>query len=65
MSTNIPEPWLSFLTEIDESLAYETYRVNVNPVGIATLPKNYEDRLTEVIAGTLSDGNLDGKYGRF
>lgn len=103
MSTNIPEPWLSFLTEIDESLTQEThfhciggfvvtivhgferepstsdidiltlvkgtaaaiekgrigsdlykrYGLYVDPVGIATLPENYEDRLSEVFPNTF------------
>ncbi len=103
MSTKIPEPWFSFLNEIDGSLTDEThfrciggfvvtivygferepstsdidiltlvkgtsaaiekgqigselykrYGLYVDPVGIATLPENYEDRLSEVFAGTF------------
>lgn len=97
---NIPEPWKSFLSEIDENLAGETrleilggfiitiiygatrttadvdivsvvpndqtrkliesagegsplhgkHKVYLDRVGIATLPENYEDRLTEIFA---------------
>lgn len=101
MSTKLPEPWLSFLTEIDESLIeathfhcfggfvvtavyglqrntsdidiltlvrgtaaaieigrigselYKRYGLYVDPVGIATLPENYEDRLSEVFPNTF------------
>ncbi|MBK8464573.1 MAG: hypothetical protein IPL32_01965 [Chloracidobacterium sp.] len=96
MTSNIPEPWLSFLREVDASVSEEThlhclggfvvtvvyglkretsdidvltlvrrpaglfdlagigstlfkrYGVYIDPVGVATLPENYEDRLTEV-----------------
>jgi len=98
---NIPEPWQSFLSEIDENLAEDTqleilggfiitiiygaprttadvdivsvvpsgqtrkliesagegsplhgkHKVYLDRVGIATLPENYEDRLTEIFAG--------------
>ncbi|MGE3467961.1 MAG: DUF6036 family nucleotidyltransferase, partial [Pyrinomonadaceae bacterium] len=104
MLTNIPEPWISFLSEIDEAITEEThfhclggfvvtilygferepstsdidiltlvrgssaavekgkegselykrYGLYVDPVGIATLPENYEDRLSEVFPGTFS-----------
>ena len=103
MPTKLPEPWLSFLNEIDESLTEETYfhclggfvvtivygferepstsdidiltlvkgsaaaiekaregselykryGLYVDPVGIATLPEDYEDRLSEVFPNTF------------
>lgn len=97
-NSNLPQPWLSFLHEIDEFLKEETYlhclggfvvtqvygsqrstsdldaltlvqkdpqlftfagegsrlhrrhSVYLDPVGIVTLPENYEDRLTEKYA---------------
>lgn len=97
----IPEPWLSFLREIDAYLDEEThlhclggfvvtivygsdretsdidaltlvrhpaglyeyagigsklfnrYSLYLDPVGIATLPENYEDRLTAIFPGTF------------
>ena len=99
--TTIPEPWLSFLREIDAYLDEEThlhciggfvvtivygseretsdidaltlvrhpaglykfagigshlfkkYGLYLDPVGIATLPENYEDRLTQIFPGTF------------
>lgn len=104
----IPEPWLSFLQEIDEFLHEETHfhclggfvvtvvygseRVTsdldtltlvkrppelfdragigsdlikkhglyLDPVGIATLPENYEDRLEEIFPGTFEHLRLFG-----
>ena len=106
MTSNIPEPWLSFLREIDASVKEEThlhclggfvvtvvyglerptsdidvltlvrrpaglfdlaglgselfvkYRVYIDPVGVATLPENYEDRLTEVFPATFESLRL-------
>lgn len=101
MQTKIPEPWLSFLSEIDEFVGEEThlhclggfvvtviygreretsdidvltlvqrppglfdkagigsemyarYGLYLDPVGIATLPENYEERLDESFPGTF------------
>ena len=106
MQTKIPEPWLSFLNEIDEfvdeethlhclggfvvtvvygreretsdidvltlvqrspglfdkagigSEMYHRYGLYLDPVGIATLPENYEDRLEEVFPGTFKNLRL-------
>ena len=103
-----PEPWLSFLREIDGFLAEETqinclggfvitqvygaarstadvdvltmvnvvpglfgfagegselhkrYKVYLDPVGIATLPENYADRLTEIFPGAFHRLKLFG-----
>lgn len=101
MQINVPEPWLSFLNEIDSfvdeetqlhciggfvvtvvygrdretsdidvltlvqhplglfdqagigSDMYKRYGLYLDPVGIATLPENYEDRLQEIFPGTF------------
>ena len=102
MQTRIPEPWFSFLSEIDASVEEEThlhcfggfvvtvvygreretsdidvltlvrrpaglferagigsemfrrFGLYLDPVGVATLPENYEERLAEVFPGTFN-----------
>ncbi len=113
MSSKIPEPWLSFLNEIDAFVYEETYLhclggfvvtvvygreretsdidvltlvrrppglfekaglgsemykrsgLYLDPVGVATLPENYEDRLGEVFPGTFKSSTFRPRPVRF
>jgi|SRR5215467_11907777 len=59
-SENIPEPWNSFLRELDEKALgrqggwlHKKHKVYLDYVGVAKVPEDYEDRMTEMFAGSF------------
>jgi hypothetical protein len=61
---SIPEPWLSFLRELEAGKAmlelgvqggrlHKKYKIYLDPVGVAHAPEDYEERLTEIFPKTF------------